>query len=57
MSQEQIAALQAEVNQLKTDLAASKQDEGELIYVGQYLIERLVQLGVTVSHVIRAVRW
>jgi hypothetical protein len=57
MSQEQIAALQAEVNRLKTDLAASKQDEGELIYVGQYLIERLVQLGVTVSRITRAVRW
>jgi len=44
---EAVSELQAEVNRLQHELSAVHQDEGDLIYVGQYLCERLVQLGVT----------
>ncbi|KDQ62391.1 hypothetical protein JAAARDRAFT_30294 [Jaapia argillacea MUCL 33604] len=41
--------LQAEVNQLRTELAVlqAHQEQSKLIYVGSYLLERLAQLGVT----------
>lgn len=45
---EAVSELQAEVNRLQHELSAVHQDEGDLIYVGQYICERLVQLGVTV---------
>lgn len=49
-----VAQLQAAVNRLQHELTTIKISEqsphttGEQIYVGQYLVERLVQLGVTV---------
>jgi hypothetical protein len=43
-----IASLQAEVNRLQAELSASQQDQGEMIFVGEYLCQRLIQLGVTV---------
>jgi hypothetical protein len=38
MSQDSIASLQAEVSRLQSELSAVHQEEGELIFVGQYLI-------------------
>lgn len=48
-----VAQLQAEVNRLRHELSTVKAHEqapgtSDSIYVGQYLVERLVQLGVTV---------
>ncbi|KAI0631964.1 pyruvate decarboxylase [Trametes polyzona] len=47
-----VASLQSEVNRLRHELQTLKVDgestiAGETLYVGQYLVERLVQLGVT----------
>ncbi|PCH40281.1 pyruvate decarboxylase [Wolfiporia cocos MD-104 SS10] len=46
-----VAQLQAEVNRLRHELSTVRAHEqaptGESIFVGQYLVERLVQLGVT----------
>ncbi|KAF9809614.1 hypothetical protein IEO21_07341 [Rhodonia placenta] len=52
MSTAAVAQLQAEVNRLRHELSTVKAHEqspesGEQIFVGQYLVERLVQLGVT----------
>ena len=46
-----VASLQAEVAQLRHELQTVKGGVGsdDSMFVGQYLIERLVQLGVTVS--------
>ena len=45
-----VASLQAEVAQLRHELQTIKGSaDGDSLFVGQYLIERLVQLGVTVS--------
>jgi pyruvate decarboxylase len=46
-----LADLQAEVQKLRQELEVAKHAEtpSEEIYVGQYLLERLAQLGVTVS--------
>ena len=45
-----VASLQAEVAQLLHELQTIKGSaDGDSLFVGQYLIERLVQLGVTVS--------
>lgn len=48
-----VASLQAEVNRLRHELqtVSAGQDSsiaGETMYVGQYLVERIVQLGITV---------
>ena len=48
MSNQSVAALQTEVDRLRTELQASHQDGGEMIYVGDYLLKRLAELGVTV---------
>jgi hypothetical protein len=49
MTDKPVVALQAEVKRLQTELsAASTQDQGEMIYVGEYLLKRLAQLGVHV---------
>lgn len=54
MSTTAIAQLQAAVNRLQHELTTIKIAEqsphttSEQIYIGQYLVERLVQLGVTV---------
>ena len=54
MSTAAVAQLQAAVNRLQHELATVKLAEqsphttSEQIYIGQYLVERLVQLGVTV---------
>ncbi|KAL6302020.1 pyruvate decarboxylase [Sparassis latifolia] len=47
-----VASLQAEVNRLRHELQTVKVEDqvpaiGDQIYIGQYLVERLVQLGVT----------
>jgi len=46
MSEKPILALQAEIKRLQNELEASHQSGGEEIYVGQYLLKRLAQLGV-----------
>jgi hypothetical protein len=43
-----VASLQAEVNRLQTELSAVHHDDGEMIYIGEYICRRLIQLGVTV---------
>ncbi|KAH9841375.1 pyruvate decarboxylase [Rhodofomes roseus] len=52
MSTAAVAQLQADVNRLQHELSTVKLGEqsphhGEQVYVGEYLVERLVQLGVT----------
>ncbi|KAL7280039.1 hypothetical protein ACG7TL_006453 [Trametes sanguinea] len=52
MSSKAVASLQAEVNRLRHELQTLKVEgestvAGETMFVGQYLVERLVQLGVT----------
>lgn len=50
MSTEGSAALQAEINRLHLQVDSLKADKGkETIDVGNYLLARLEQLGVTVS--------
>lgn len=54
MTSQAVASLQAEVNRLRHELQTLKVDShstiaGDTMFVGQYLVERLVQLGVTVS--------
>lgn len=54
MSSQSVASLQASVNRLKHELATMKVDDqipeaGESLTVADYLLERLTQLGVTVS--------
>ncbi len=45
-----MSGLQSQVNRLKLELKTFQVDAGaEEIYIGQYLLERLKQLGVTVS--------
>ena len=54
MTTQAVASLQAEVNKLRHELQTLKVHgessslAGETLYVGQYLVERLAQLGVTV---------
>ena len=54
MSTQAVASLQAEVNRLRHELQTVRLNgqvsalAGETMYVGQYLVERLAQLGVTV---------
>ena len=58
MTTQAVASLQAEVNKLRHELQTVKVEAGSAaapsdiandgMFVGQYLIERLVQLGVTV---------
>ena len=54
MSTQAVASLQAEVNRLRRELQTVRLNgqvsalAGETMYVGQYLVERLAQLGVTV---------
>jgi hypothetical protein len=48
MASQSIESLQAEVNRLQSELNAVHHDEGEMIYIGEYICRRLVQLGVTV---------
>ena len=56
MSTQAVASLQAEVNRLRHELQTVRLNgqastlAGETMYVGQYLVERLAQLGVTVRH-------
>lgn len=58
MSTAAVAQLQAAVNRLQHELATVKLAEqsphttSEQIYIGQYLVERLVQLGVTVRDLV-----
>ncbi|KAJ8457323.1 hypothetical protein ONZ51_g11605 [Trametes cubensis] len=52
MTSQAVASLQAEVNRLRHELQTLKVDShstiaGDTMFVGQYLVERLVQLGVT----------
>ena len=54
MTSKAVASLQAEVNRLRHELQTLKVEgestmADETMFVGQYLVERLVQLGVTVS--------
>lgn len=50
MSTQTSAALQAEINRLQLEVQSLKAEQGsELISVGNYLLARLAQLGVTVS--------
>ena len=57
MTTQAVASLQAEVNKLRHELQTLKVHgessslAGETLYVGQYLVERLAQLGVTVRAV------
>ena len=54
MTTQAVASLQAEVNKLRHELQTLKVHgessslAGETLYVGQYLVEQLAQLGVTV---------
>lgn len=53
MTTQAVASLQSEVNRLRHELQTLKTGNestlaAETLYVGQYLVERLVQLGVTV---------
>ena len=53
MTTQAVASLQAEVNRLRHELQTMNVGNEstvatETMYVGQYLVERLVQLGVTV---------
>lgn len=53
MTSRAVASLHAEVNRLRHEIQTLKVDShipeaGEQVYIGQYLLERLAQLGVTV---------
>ena len=52
MSAEEVTRLRQEVSALQQQ--AKGANAGEPIYLGQYLLERLAQLGVTVSYSISA---
>jgi pyruvate decarboxylase len=56
MTDKSVASLQTEVNRLRTELDSASQDSGEPIYVGEYLLKRLEQLGVTVCNPFRHLR-
>lgn len=50
-SQQAVASLHTEVTRLRHELQTLKHESpaaDETLYVGQYLVERLVQLGITV---------
>ena len=53
MSAEEVTRLRQEVSALQQQ--AKGANAGEPIYLGQYLLERLAQLGVTVSYSISAI--
>jgi pyruvate decarboxylase len=48
MATEEVSRLKQEVNALQQEAVGA--NAGEPIYLGQYLLQRLEQLGVTVSH-------